>query len=198
MGDATSTHISLGNASVAPYTPGEKMYINTVKKLENLFSPAEDYFHNVALRVDAGVDGIKKNKNIKRKSKTSKMVKGVKFAATPAATMSKKEKAMGKIANFVKANNIAPIAIVPMKKKKATPKAAGPRVKKYGPRKKYTKSQKFLEYHAKRSQRAHDKKLHKYIGTARGLGKANEVKRLRNKLAWCKKYATAIENKVKL
>jgi hypothetical protein len=197
VGNETSTQIPLEKAYVPPFTSGEQKYISTVQKLDNLFSPAQKHFHNVALRMEAGVDGKKKNKNVKRKSRTSKMVKGIEFVAVPAAAMSRKAKSMAKVQALLSGVGVR------QPKKKATRKAAQPRVQKPrvqkgGPRKKYTKSQKFLEYHAKRSQRAHDKKLNKYIGTARGLGKPNEVKRLRNKLAWCKKYATAIENKVKL
>ena len=69
--------------------------------------------------------------------------------------------------------------------------------KKEGKRK-YTVSEKVKAHHRNRSEAAHSKRLSGYYRTARGeIGKPGQIVRMQNKLKWCKKYATELENTLK-
>ena len=74
------------------------------------------------------------------------------------------------------------------------PPVVGPKRKNKG----YTKSKKFLDYHAGRKKATHASRLQTYADLHTGIaGSAAQVKRLQNKLKWCKEWARKIENKSK-
>jgi hypothetical protein len=199
----------------APLTEAQKKYNQKLNNMEGFYKQHEDLLHQEALKEDAFYDALKKkkNKNVIKKSKTTNMAGKKKddverFVISGDKLIKKSSKKKKSTKNKVVKKKIKTVK----KKKDVTGMSAMDKLRAgvlpvvvKRKNKGYTKSKKFLAFHAERRKKHADTrkknnnwKLQTYTDVYTGrAGSAGEVKRLQNKLKWCKQWARKIEKKSK-